>query len=285
MYLFLQKHFDHPSPHGNLSLQSSTHLGLQLGYLPSIAKMLAHLHSYTLFFSLLALGFLVSQSTLASYVPAEYVSRLTPSPEQPLRLAKRKSDPKLQLSAKCHTDEGLNLPVLGSVRFKYTVTLTNYEKTGYCGKGLLDNLHTHCRGEWPQNWDCKDTGKDTITASFEMPKINIKNCIEDAVRDASDGRVSLHCEGVDALKSTIGTGFSVGMMAVPGPGGVAGKVATTVGKEVAEQGIKAGTQGTQSDQKGGGGGGGSPRGGGGAPQKAMKGGGGGDQQRKNGRGK
>ena len=192
------------------------------------------------------LGFsCLCQSTI---VPPVHDPSPISSPAHSHTLAKRHSDEKLQIDAKCHTDEAMNEPIFGNLRFKYTIALKNFENTGYCGKGLLDNLHTHCQGEWPQNWDCKQSAPDEQTASFEMPKVNKYRCIEDAIHDASDGRVTLTCEGVNAVASAIGTGVSIGSMAIPGAGGVAGRVGGMVGKEVATSVIKDKTQG---DQKGG----------------------------------
>ena len=53
------------------------------------------------------------------------------------------------------------------------IWMRNYENTGYCGKGLLDNLHEHCKGEWPQYWECYDEEDTLKHATFILPKITI----------------------------------------------------------------------------------------------------------------
>ena len=132
------------------------------------------------------------------------------------------------------------VPVLGSIEFQYDIMLYKYgqgKEDTYCGKGLLDNLHGTCKGQWPKGWKCEFVGlkeEGNMKVNFRLPKINKYNCVEDAIAAASYNRVWQKCEGINALRDTIATAFSVGSMAIPIPvAGAASSVAGTVARVAA----------------------------------------------------
>ena len=82
----------------------------------------------------------------------------------------------------------------GALKEKYTLTLVNFEDTGYCGKGFADNLHEQCKRNWDDGWSCKPyksgsaNGPWEYIIEFYLPQVTEYNCVENAIAIASNHR-------------------------------------------------------------------------------------------------
>ena len=99
--------------------------------------------------------------------------------------------------ASCFVENAMN-----GFKEKYSVTLINFDDTGYCGKGLADNLHEECEVKDLDGWGCNKyksgsaNGPDEFVTEFYFPRVVKYRCVENAIAKAGNQRAPwIDCTG------------------------------------------------------------------------------------------
>lgn len=115
-------------------------------------------------------------------------------------------------TAVCISEDAVNIPMLGSTAFRYTVTTIGWGPPAVaekCNLGLLDNLRGSCKGSAITSWGCDHIENGMTRSSWIMPKMNVNQCVEAAIWKSSYGKVGgVHCQG-PGLMDAIFTGLSI----------------------------------------------------------------------------
>ncbi|MCJ1387051.1 hypothetical protein MMC17_010180 [Xylographa soralifera] len=116
-------------------------------------------------------------------------------------------------TAVCISEDAVNIPMLGSTAFRYTVTTIGWGPPAVaekCNLGLLDNLRGSCKGSAITSWGCDHIENGMTRSSWIMPKVNVNQCVEAAIWKSSYGKVGgVHCQG-PGLMDAIFTGLEIG---------------------------------------------------------------------------